>query len=450
MSKLERSAFGPDFQLGVATSSYQIEGAVNEDGRGPSIWDRFTHTPGKIKDGGTGDVACDHYHRMAEDVRLMHWLGVDAYRFSIAWPRVLPEGTGRVNARGLDFYERLVDALLEHGIAPCATLYHWDLPDALEAQGGWLNRKTADAFAEYTDVVSARLGDRVALWLTHNEPWCQAFLGYENGLFAPGRRDFSEALTAAHHLLVSHGLSVQALRARVRTPVGIAPNFMPAHPATNDPADVAAAQRQDGYFNRWFIEPALGLGYPSDMLELYGHYMPRFPQSDLALIGQPIDVVGVNYYERCVIAHQEGGGILALRHVKQSERPRTADREIYAPGLREVLDRLHQQYRVPRIVITENGAASRADEEIVVGKIHDQVRVDFIREHLEQVLAARQSGIPVAGYFAWSLLDNFEWSEGYTLRYGIVHVDFETQRRLPKDSALFIRSLSDKGRTSEG
>lgn len=449
MSRLERSAFGPNFQLGVATSSYQIEGAVSEDGRAPSIWDVFTHAPGNVKDGGTGDVACDHYHRMPDDVALMAWLGVDAYRFSIAWPRVLPAGRGAINVKGLDFYERLVDALLERGISPCATLYHWDLPAALEAEGGWLARSTAEAFAEYAAVVAQRLGDRVALWLTHNEPWCQAFLGYEMGLFAPGKRELGQALTAAHHLLVSHGLAVQALRSRVRTPVGIAPNFMPAHPASTAPADVLAAARQDGAFNRWFIEPVLGLGYPADMLDWYGKHMPRFDERDLGIISQPIDVVGVNYYERCIVGHQDDGGPLCLRHVKTTDRPRTADREIYAPGLREILDRLHQRYAVPRIVITENGAASRADEAVVDGRIHDQVRVDFLRAHLEQVLEARQSGVPVDGYFAWSLMDNFEWSEGYTLRYGIVYVDFETQRRLPKDSAHFIRSLSRRAALGE-
>jgi len=440
----DRAALGPGFQLGVATSSYQIEGAAAEDGRGPSIWDDFTHTPGKIKDGGTGDEACDHYHRFPDDVALMDWLGVDAYRFSIAWPRVLPEGRGAVNSKGLDFYERLVDALLERGISPCATLYHWDLPSALEAGGGWLARSTAEAFAEYSAVVARRLGDRVSLWLTHNEPWCQAFLGYQNGMFAPGKRDMSQALLCAHHLLVSHGLSVQALRSHVRTPVGIAPNFMPAHPASESPEDVAAAQRQDGYFNRWFIEPVLGLGYPADMLELYAGLMPAVPEGDARLIAQPIDVVGVNYYERCIVGHEENGSLLNLRRVRTSSLPRTADREIYAPGLREVLDRLHSSYRVPRIVVTENGAASRADEAVEAGRVHDPVRVEFLREHLEQVAAARRAGVPVDGYFAWSLMDNFEWSEGYTLRYGVVHVDFATQKRTPKDSALFLRSLSQR------
>lgn len=442
MNVLERSAFGPDFMLGVATSAYQIEGAVAEDGRAPSIWDRFTHEPGRIRDGKSGDVACDHYHRMPEDVRLMAWLGVDAYRFSVAWPRVLPGGAGAVNARGLDFYERLVDALLEQGIAPCATLYHWDLPDALEATGGWLSRATADAFAEYAGVVADRLGDRVALWLTHNEPWCQAFLGYENGMFAPGQRDFARALTCAHHLLVSHGLAVQALRSRVRTPVGIAPNFMPAHPASSAPEDVAAAQRQDGYFNRWFIEPVLGLGYPRDMVELYGRYMPTFSERDMRVISQPIDVVGVNYYERSVVRHEPNGGLLKVARVKDSPLPRTADREIYAPGLGEILDRLHATYGVRRIVVTENGAASTADESVTEGRVHDPVRVGFLRDHLAEVLRARQRGVNVEGYFAWSLMDNFEWSEGYTLRYGVVHVDFETQARVPKDSAHFLRSLS--------
>jgi beta-glucosidase len=441
MSKLERSAFGPGFKLGVATSAYQIEGAVGEDGRAPSIWDRFTHLPGKIKDDKSGDVACDHYHRMQEDVELMAWLGVDAYRFSVAWPRVLPQGRGQVNTRGLDFYDRLVDSLLSHGIAPAATLYHWDLPDALEQRGGWLSRATADAFAEYTAVVADRLSDRVELWLTHNEPWCQAFLGYEKGVFAPGKKDLSQALTCAHHLLVSHGLAVQALRARVRTPVGIAPNFMPVHPASPSEADRAAARRQDGYFNRWFLEPVLGLGYPVDMLELYGKHMPVVTDRDLSLISQPIDVLGVNYYERCVVGHDDGAGLLQLRHEKASSLPRTADREIYPQGLREVLDRLHGTYGVQRIVITENGAASKVEEAVIDGVVHDSVRVDFLRQHLEQVLSARQSGVPVDGYFAWSLMDNFEWSEGYTLRYGIVHVDFETQARVPKDSAHFLRSL---------
>jgi beta-glucosidase len=438
---LNRAALGQGpgrLRLGVATSSFQIEGAVHEDGRGASIWDRFCHTPGKIRLGHTADVACDHYHRMEEDVELLDWLGVDSYRFSIAWPRILPSGTGPVNQRGLDFYDRLVDRLLERGIEPAATLYHWDLPDALA--GGWLARTTADAFAAYADVVAARLGDRVALWLTHNEPWCQAFLGYQTGLFAPGERSLAAALVCAHHLLVSHGLAVQALRARVHTPVGIALNLMPAHPASDSAADRAAATRLDGYFNRWFADPLAGRGYPSDMVELYGADMPAVTPADLALIATPIDVLGVNYYERAVVTHDPDGGVLSLQRVTQTELSRTDDREIYPPGLGEVLERMHADYGFRRLAITENGAAF-PDAPDASGAVHDPKRVEFLSAHLSQALAARAAGVPVEAFFAWSLLDNFEWSEGYTLRYGLVHVDFETQRRTPKDSARLLRAL---------
>jgi beta-glucosidase len=439
MTELSRKALGSEFLLGAATSSYQIEGAVVDDGRGPSIWDRFSHTPGKTKHGHTGDVACDHYLRMPEDVALLDWMGVDAYRFSIAWPRVLPSGRGGVNERGLDFYDRLVDALLEKGIAPSATLYHWDLPDALP--GGWLNRDTVAAFAEYTEVVARRLGDRVRLWLTHNEPWCMAFLGYETGLFAPGHSDFSEALLCAHHLLVSHGLAVQALRANVRSPIGAALNFMPVHALGTSDADRSAARRLDGYMNRWFADPVFGRGYPSDMVEYYGGLMPRFSASDLPLMGQPIDVLGINYYERGLAGHDETSGVLKVSRPPATEFPRTLDREIYPQGLGEMLRRLHADYQPKSMVITENGAAF-ADPVAADGVVHDTARVGFLRAHLEEVVRARAAGLPVDGYFAWSLLDNFEWSEGYTLRYGIVHVDFDTQKRTPKDSAHFLRSLS--------
>jgi beta-glucosidase len=376
---------------------------------------------------------------MPEDVALLDWMGVDAYRFSIAWPRVLPKGRGAVNEQGLDFYDRLVDALLDKGIAPCATLYHWDLPDALE--GGWLARDVVSAFGDYASVVSRRLGDRVALWLTHNEPWCMAFLGYETGLFAPGRRDFGEALSCAHHLLVSHGLAVQAIRANARTPVGAALNFMPVHTVSKSDADLRAARRLDGYMNRWFADPVFGRGYPSDLVEHYGELMPHFPASDISLIAQPIDVLGINYYERGFAAHDDAAGVLRVRRPPANEFPRTLDREIYPQGLGEIMRRLHDDYQPKAMVITENGAAF-ADEVAPDGIVHDAGRVEFLREHLLEVQKARQAGLPVEGYFAWSLMDNFEWSEGYTLRYGIVHVDFDTQKRTPKDSARFLRSLS--------
>lgn len=441
MADFHRDALGPDFMLGVATSSYQIEGAANTDGRGPSIWDRFAHTPGKTKDGHHGDVACDHYQRMESDVDLMAWLGVDAYRFSIAWPRVVPAGRGAVNQKGLDFYDRLVDALLAKGIRPCATLYHWDLPDALP--GGWLERDTMHAFADYAAVVADRLGDRVAIWLTHNEPWCQAFLGYQTGLFAPGHTSLAEGLLCAHHLNVSHGLAVQALRSRVKAPVGAALNFMPTHPASSSAEDAAAARRLDGYFNRWFLEPMLGRGYPPDMVELYGANMPKVTPEDLKLAAEPTDLLGVNYYERAIVKHHENGGPLKLRQTRTDEYPRTSDREIYPDGLLEQLRRLHGEYGVQRIVITENGAAF-PDPIESDGQVHDRERVEFLRSHLERVAAARREGIPVDAFFAWSLMDNFEWAAGYSLRYGIVHVDFETQERRPKDSARFLRTLSRK------
>jgi beta-glucosidase len=438
MNELSRRDFGPEFRFGLATSAYQIEGAVAEDGRKPSIWDDFTRGPGKIKDGSNGDVACDHYHRLEADLDLLAWFGVDAYRFSVAWPRVVPDGRGAVNERGLDFYERLVDGLLARGIAPCVTLYHWDLPSALT--GGWLARDTVHAFVEYAEAVAARLGDRVALWHTHNEPWCQAFLGYQAGMFAPGHRDLGEALTCAHHLLLSHGLATTALRACVQAPLGSSLNFLPAHPASDSAEDRGAARRVDGNFNRWFLEPLLGRGYPADMVAHYGAAMPSVSDADLGAMTAPIDVLGVNYYERTVVAHDPAGGYLQTRRLRDTGLPRTADREIYAAGLRELLVRLHREYAIPRIFVTENGAAF--DDTLAAdGAVHDAARVDFVRQHLSETLAARREGVPVEAYFVWSLLDNFEWSEGYTLRYGLCHVDFATQERRPKDSAHFFRDV---------
>jgi beta-glucosidase len=433
-----RTNLGDDFTLGVATSAYQIEGAVAEDGRLPSIWDVFSHTPGKTKNGHTGDVACDHYHRLEADLDLLAWLGVDAYRFSVAWPRVVPTGDGPVNEKGLNFYERLVDGLIERGIKPCPTLYHWDLPAAL--QGGWLNPSVTDAFARYTRIVAERLGDRIPIWFTHNEPWCQAFLGYETGLFAPGHRDLSEALTCAHHLLVSHGKAVKVLREVTSARVGPALNFVPAHPASDSNTDVAAAMRHDGYFNRWFLDPISGRGYPKDMVAWYGNAMPLVSDADLALIAEPIDVMGVNYYDRIVVAGSDEG-MLQLRRVHPDGFARTADREVYPDGLSEVLRRLAGQYGHTQLIITENGAAF-FEPPSVDGMVMDVERESFIDRHLQQVVALRQQGIGVEGYFAWSLMDNFEWAEGYDVRYGIVHVDLRTQRRTPKKSAHFLRSLA--------
>ena len=426
--------FPSDFYWGVATSSYQIEGAVNADGRGESIWDRFSAAPGAIQDGSTGTVACDHYHRYIEDVSLMQWLGINAYRFSIAWPRILPAGTGRINRAGLDFYDRLVDALLKAGITPFATLYHWDLPQALQDKGGWTNRDTAYAFADYTAVLLKHLGDRVEFWITHNEPWVAAFLGHYFGLHAPGWRDLTATLQAAHHMLLSHGLAAPLIQA-AGGQAGFAPNLVPAQPASSDPADLAAARRHDEYFNRWFLDPLAGRGYPQAMWDYYGTAVPIVGADDMKIIAAPIDFLGINYYNRLIAADNPTGKAPQVRSVEDPARPRTLDREIYPEGLYDVLMRIHQEYDFPAFYVTENGAA--VAEEMENGLVHDPQRTQFLHDHFVQAARAIGDGVSLRGYFVWSLLDNFEWALGYTLRYGLVRVDYEPLARTPKDSAAW-------------
>jgi beta-glucosidase len=438
------ASFPKDFLWGVATSSYQIEGAAKEDGRGESIWDRFAHTPGKVSGGATGNVACDHYHRYPEDVQLMRSLGVNAYRFSIAWPRVLPDGTGAVNLKGLDFYDRLVDELLEAKIAPMATLYHWDLPQALEDRGGWGSRETAYAFAGYAGTVARRLGDRVNLWITHNEMWCTAFLGYMLGIFAPGKSDPKLALQVAHNVLLSHGLAVPEIRAAAPgVQVGIAPNLTPAYPVSASPEDAAAVHRFDGFFNRWFIDPLAGRGYPQDMVELYGSAVPDILPDDMQIIAAPIDFLGVNYYNPVQIGDDPAAAPLFTRRVDDPSLPRTADREYDPDWLYRLLVRLKDEYTFPALVITENGAAF-PDELSDDGHVHDEGRVRFLQVHFEAAERALAAGVPLKGYCVWSLMDNFEWAAGYDLRYGITYVDFETQQRVIKDSGLFYRQWIEK------
>lgn len=443
--------FPRGFVWGAATSSYQIEGAVHEDGRGESIWDRFTHTPGKIEDGSTGDVACDHYHRWREDVALMRDLGLQAYRFSIAWPRILPTGRGAVNQAGLDFYSRLVDALLEAGITPFATLYHWDLPQPLQDAGGWPARATAEAFVEYADVTSRALGDRVTHWMTHNEPWCASILSYQIGEHAPGWHDWPAALAAAHHLLLSHGWAVPVLRRNSPgAEVGIALNFTPATPASADEADLAATRFFDGYFNRWFADPVYRGSYPDDMIAIYtaeGHLPatgPAFVQAgDLATIATPIDFLGVNYYSRAVIGSQ----MLDPQTTTPDLTPGAADVErtemgweVYPDGLHQLLTRLHTDYHPGKFYITENGA-SYSDGPAADGQVPDERRRLYLRDHFAAAQRAIGDDVPLAGYFVWSLLDNFEWAKGYTQRFGIVWTDYTTQQRLPKASALWYRQV---------
>ncbi len=449
--------FPDGFVWGTATSSYQIEGAWNEDGKGESIWDRFTHTPGHIIDGSTGDVACDHYHRWPEDIALMKSLGMQAYRFSISWPRILPDGRGRVNQAGLDFYSRLVDALLDEGIKPFVTLYHWDLPQALQDTGGWPARSTAEAFTDYTDIVSRYLGDRVKNWITHNEPWCVSILSHQLGEHAPGWRDTAAAVRASHHILLSHGWAVPVIRANSPdSEVGITLNFEIKEPASSSAADMNKTRLEDGIYNRWFISPILGRQYPADVLE---HYRPFFPQGmdfiqagDFEAMAAPIDFLGVNYYTRSIVRDKS-----ADENLPQTLFPDLpkADMhsgvwepvywEIYPEGLYKLLNRLYFEYGLTKIYITENGNSFNESPD-AEGRIADERRQNFLRDHFVAAHKAMRNGVPLAGYFVWSLMDNFEWGKGYQQRFGVVWVDYETQQRIPKDSALWYRQvIADNG-----
>jgi beta-glucosidase len=435
------------FAWGVATSAYQIEGAVGEDGRRPSIWDTFSHTPGKIAGNGNGDIACDHYHRWRDDIAMMTSLGVRAYRFSIAWPRVVPDGTGPVNAAGLAFYDRLVDALLSAGITPYPTLYHWDLPQALQDRGGWTSRDTASHFASYAARVAGALGDRVSSWTTLNEPRCSAWIGHLEGRHAPGLTDIRAAVPASYHLLLGHGLAAQALRAEVPgARVGLVNLLSACEPASSADADVAATRRFDGHANRWWLDPVYGRGFPADMLAVYG-VDPPVRAGDLETIATPLDWMGVNYYTPSVIASDPGGPLPYARELGAAGGAwRTMlDWEVRADGLRQVLLRLTADYGVGQVYVTENGSAW-ADTVGQDGQVHDPDRVRYLEEHVAACGRAVRQGVPLAGYFAWSLLDNFEWADGYDPRFGLTYVDYETQRRVIKDSgeryAGIIRSAS--------
>ena len=433
---VRRSDFPADFVWGCSTSSYQIEGAAFTEGRGESIWDRFCARPGAIRDGSSGAVACDHYHRWPEDLDLARDLGVNAYRFSIAWPRILPQGRmPGINPQGLDFYSRLVDGMLERGLEPWATLYHWDLPQALQDQGGWAVRSTIDAFVEYTDAVTRHLGDRVRNWITHNEPWCTAFLGHHEGGHAPGLRDFRTALQVCHHVLVSHGQALPVIRRNVRgARAGITLSLHPTSPASAGAADLGAAHRHDGLRNRWFLDPLFGRGYPADVWSLLGADVPAVAEGDLAAIARPTDFLGINYYFPEMAADAPGHGPLNVRMVEREGVERTGfGWEVSPAGMVTLLERVHRDYRPGRILLTENG--STYDDVVGPdGSIDDEPRRSYLERHLAAAREARARGVPLEGYFAWSLLDNFEWAEGYTRRFGLTHVDYATQRRTVKAS----------------
>jgi beta-glucosidase len=442
----QRRRFPDDFLWGAAVSAYQIEGAVQADGRGESIWDRFSSTPGKVANGDTGAVACDSYHRYREDVRLMQELGLNAFRFSIAWPRIVPDGRGEPNSAGLDFYDRLVDELLAAEIEPFATLYHWDLPQALEERGGWPARETAEAFAEYVDVVSERLGDRVRHWITQCEPWVVSWLGYGMGEHAPGRTSDVDALAAAHHVLLSHGLAAEVLRRRSsEAKVGITIDLVAFHPLTDSQADADAVKRLDGSRNRWILDPVLRGEYPADMLEAFAPILPPIEDSDLSTIAAPLDFLGVNYYTRSVVRADSDNGEPVMVDAEDVERT-AMGWEVYPDGLFELLVRLHDEYELPPLYVTENGAAY-ADHRSN-GTVEDPRRISYVERHLDAIARAIDYGIPVHGYFLWSLLDNFEWAMGYSCRFGIVYVDFATLERVPKASYRWYRALIAAQRSS--
>jgi beta-glucosidase len=445
----ETSAFPADFVWGAATAAYQIEGAAEEDGRGESIWDRFSATPGKVRNGESGAIACDFYHRFPEDIRLARDLGLDALRFSIAWPRILPEGRGRVNQAGLDFYDRLVDELLAHELRPFPTLYHWDLPQPLEDAGGWPVRATAEAFVDYVEAVASRLSDRVTHWTTHNEPWVAAWLGYGSGEHAPGRTSPPDAVAAAHHLLLSHGWAADVLRrSSAEAEVGIVLNLVPAYPASDAEGDRRAAWHTDGFFNRWFLDPLLRSGYPADVLEHLAPDGPPVADGDMRAIAAPLDFLGVNYYSRLLLRENpDGDRPIVVRDPDASYTD--MQWEIYPDGLFDLIVRLRDDYDPPPIYITENGAAF-GDHRDHDGEVNDPERLAYIADHLAVLGRTIEAGAPVRGYFLWSLLDNFEWAHGYSKRFGVVFVDFPTLERVPKASYRWYRDFVAAQRERSG
>lgn len=437
--------FPDSFLWGAATSAYQIEGSPLADGAGSNIWHRFSHTPGRTENGDTGDVACDHYRRFNSDVELMSELGLNAYRFSIAWARVLPDGTGRVNQKGLDFYSSLLDALLEKGIAPNVTLYHWDLPSALDDRGGWLNRDIASWFADYATLMFNALGDRAKMWGTINEPWVISDGGYLYGKLAPGHRNLFEAPIASHNILRAHGRAVEAFRASSAARegrIGLVVNLEPKYPASDSPEDIAATARADAYMNRQYLDPIFLRRYPDEMRDVFGEAWIDWSNEDMNEIAQPIDFLGVNYYTRGVISHDaERLPERTVRIVQEASPYTHVGWEVYPAALTKVLLWIKERYGEIPLYVTENGAAFPDSPTALDSEVNDPLRVDYLRGHIGAVRDAMEQGADVRGYFAWSLLDNFEWSHGYSMRFGIVHVDYATQRRTVKSSGRYYSGV---------
>ena len=452
---MTRHTFPKEFLWGAATAAYQIEGAWDEDGKGPSIWDTFSHREGTVFGGHTGDVACDHYHRLEEDVALMKELGLKAYRFSISWPRIFPSGAGEPAAAGLDFYKRLVRLLNDAGIRPAATLYHWDLPQALQDRGGWENRETATLFADYAETMFRALGDDVPMWITLNEPFVSSMIGNLYGTHAPGKRDLGAAVAVSQNLMLAHGLAVDRYRALNRSgKIGITLNVCPMHAATDRPEDKEAAWRADGFQNRWFLDPVFRGSFPPDMEQWYStripDYAPLAPE-DLKRIAQPVDFLGINYYSptTCECEPDESKHPLAFRSVWSGRETTAMGWEIGPDAFEELLARIRDDYGNPLVYITENGSAF--DDRITAdGAVHDGYRTMYLRDHLAAVSNAIRDGADIRGYFAWSLMDNFEWAYGYSKRFGICHVDFHTGIRAVKDSGYYYKDVIRSGFVAVG
>ena len=442
-SPTSSSARFPDnFLWGCATAAYQVEGAPRAEGAGLSIWDRFSRIPGRIANADTGDVACDHYHRYRDDVLLMQQLGLQAYRFSIAWSRVFPDGVGQPNPAGLDFYERLVDALLEQAITPMATLYHWDLPQALDERGGWLNAAIAGWFGDYAEAVFRRLDDRVRHWATVNEPWVIADGGYLHGALAPGHSSHYEAVLASHNLLRASAAAVRRYRAVGRHAIGLVVNLEPKYPHSRDPRDLQATRRADAYMNRQYLDPAILGRYPAEMAEIFGDAWTEPPQRDAETLDEPLDFIGVNYYTRGVTRYAANAWPLHAETVRQPGSTYTETGwEVYPRAFTDVLNWVRTRYNNPPVYITENGAAFYDPPVAENGRIDDPLRQAYLRGHIAAVRRAIADGCDIRGYFAWSLLDNLEWAHGYSKRFGLVHIDYRTLKRTPKESARLYRQI---------
>ncbi len=440
---MSQLTFPDGFMWGAATAAYQIEGAIDEDGRGPSIWDTFSHTPGAVLRGDTGDIACDHYHRWESDLDLLVELGVTSYRFSVAWPRIVPAAGGVINEQGLDFYDRLVDGLVARGITPMVTLYHWDLPQWVQDAGGWASRATTDRFVDYVRAVHARLGDRVPYWLTLNEPYCSAFVGHLEGRHAPGIRDEGIAVSTVHHLLLAHGKAVRALRADgVVGQVGITCNLTSPHAASEREEDVAAARRLDLFENRMFLDPLFRGAYPDDAPEYYAGIsdFSFVEPGDMEIIAEPIDYFGINYYERHLVEADPSDPVRGWKRVPDP-KPTTVGIGVHPEGLREILERVSADYTQLPLVVTETGL-SMHDYVDPSGEVHDAERIDFFDGHMRAAHEAISNGVNLFGFFPWSLMDNFEWAWGYAYRFGMYYVDYGTQKRTPKDSALWFAGVT--------